>query len=123
MARQAYHGACSYAALLYTEAWYCAQPTPPETSKRQPARLGVCTKCTFCMQRLDTAPAGTMPGVDPAATPVCATTCIANAVHFDDLDDPDSEVARRVQEHKTVRLLEELIRGHGGDENRLIQRL
>jgi phenylacetyl-CoA:acceptor oxidoreductase subunit 1 len=102
--------ACPYRArhLIPTEQWYFAPPTPPEVHQRQPARVGVCTKCTFCMQRLDTAPAGARPGVEPVATPVCATTCIANAIHFGDLDDPDSEASKLVRLHKTVRLLEDL---------------
>ncbi|GIX47145.1 MAG: 4Fe-4S ferredoxin [Candidatus Tectimicrobiota bacterium] len=102
--------ACPYRArhLVLEERWYFGQPTPPEQARRQPARLGVCTKCTFCMQRLDAAPPGAVPGRDPAATPVCATSCIANAIHFGDLDDPQSSVSQLLRTHKTVRLLEAL---------------
>jgi phenylacetyl-CoA:acceptor oxidoreductase subunit 1 len=60
------------------------------------------------MQRLDAASPEARPGMHPLATPVCVTSCIANAIHFGDLDDADSQVSRLVHSHKTVRLLEEL---------------
>jgi phenylacetyl-CoA:acceptor oxidoreductase subunit 1 len=102
--------ACPYRArhVITAERWYFEQPTAPELHKRQANRVGVCTKCTFCMQRVDAAAAGMEPGTAPAVTPVCATTCIANAIHFGDFDDPHSYVSRLVREQQTVRLLEEL---------------
>lgn len=68
----------------------------------------MCTKCTFCMERLEAAWEGMKPGVHPDVTPVCASSCIAQAIYFGDLEDPESEVAKLVKEHRTVRLLEEL---------------
>lgn len=84
-------------------------PTPPELKTARPERVGIATKCTFCIERLDDGRRnGLRPGVDPEATPVCVASCIAGALHFGDLDDPRSEVARLVQSHRTVRLLDEL---------------
>jgi phenylacetyl-CoA:acceptor oxidoreductase subunit 1 len=51
---------------------------------------------------------GLQPGLDPEATPVCAGSCIANALHFGDLDDPNSRVSRLIRENKTARILEGL---------------
>ncbi|NJD56941.1 MAG: 4Fe-4S dicluster domain-containing protein [Nitrospirae bacterium] len=72
-------------------------------------RTGVCTKCTFCMSRIDEGlRQGLRPGMDDEASPVCVITCSAGALHFGDLDDPDSEVSVLIREHSTVRLQEEL---------------
>jgi phenylacetyl-CoA:acceptor oxidoreductase subunit 1 len=72
-------------------------------------RTGVCTKCTFCWPRVETGLAqGLRPGLDPEATPVCVRSCIANALHFGDLDDPNSVVSRLIRENKTTRILEGL---------------
>jgi phenylacetyl-CoA:acceptor oxidoreductase 27-kDa subunit len=68
----------------------------------------VMSKCTFCKHRVDKAPPGATPGVDPEYTPVCVSSCIANAMHFGDLDDPDSNVSRLREEHQPGVLLEEL---------------
>jgi Fe-S-cluster-containing dehydrogenase component len=51
---------------------------------------------------------GWVPGVHPDATPVCCGSCIANALHFGDLDDPGSNVSHYIRENKTARLSEEL---------------
>lgn len=72
-------------------------------------RIGVCTKCNFCLPLIDRALAkGLRPGVEPEATPVCVEHCIADALHFGDLDDPESEVSKMIRENGTARLLEEL---------------
>ena len=34
---------------------------------------------------------GLTPGVDPEATPACVNSCIADALHFGDADDPDEQ--------------------------------
>jgi Fe-S-cluster-containing dehydrogenase component len=48
---------------------------------------GVVDKCTFCVE-----------DIDAGREPVCVTTCPADALHFGDLDDPGSEVAKMIRE-------------------------
>ena len=58
-----------------------------EAKRRDDSRLGVATKCTFCVDRIDAGLAqGKTPGVDPEATPACVNSCIAQALSFGDLD-------------------------------------
>jgi phenylacetyl-CoA:acceptor oxidoreductase subunit 1 len=79
------------------------------TVAAQVDRVGVCSKCNFCLPRVDTGLArGLQPGVDPEASPACVISCSANALHFGDLDDPDSLVSQLIRESKTARLQEEL---------------
>lgn len=60
---------------------------------------GIATKCTFCVERIDGGIAQDLkPGVDPDATPVCVNDCIAGAMHFGDLNDPESNVSRLLAE-------------------------
>lgn len=72
-------------------------------------RIGICTKCDFCRQRLENGlKKGLRPGLDAEATPVCVNYCIAEAISFGDLDDPESPVCMQIKENRTVRLQEEL---------------
>ncbi len=72
-------------------------------------RDGVCTKCNFCMDRIDAGIArGRKPGVDADASPVCMISCSAGAIAFGDMEDPGDAAARLVRERKTARLQEEL---------------
>ena len=72
-------------------------------------RVGVCSKCNFCLPRVDAGMAkGLQPGVDPEATPLCVISCTAKALHFGNLDDHNSVVSRLIRENKTARLQEEL---------------
>ena len=72
-------------------------------------RIGLCTKCNFCSQLVDDGlRQGLTPGQDPEATPICVRYCIAEALHFGDLDDPESEVSRLIRDNKALRLHEEL---------------
>ena len=85
---------------------------PSETA--QPNRLGVATKCTFCVERIDAGLAmGLKPGADPAATPACVNSCIAGALHFGDADDPHSNVSQLLAENQFFRMHEELETGPG----------
>lgn len=68
-------------------------------------RIGTCTKCDFCRDRLQQGLAkGLTPGEDPGATPACVLNCSAQALAFGDLNDPASNVARLVRAHTTIRL-------------------
>ncbi len=83
--------------------------TRNEAQRSDPARVGVAQKCTFCIERIDDGLAqGLTPGVDPAATPACVNSCIADALHFGDLDNPDSNVSQMIRDNETFGMHEEL---------------
>jgi phenylacetyl-CoA:acceptor oxidoreductase subunit 1 len=89
-----------------------SDPSGSPTNRVEVERDGVCTKCNFCLPRLDAGLAqGLQPGVDPAASPACVVSCSANALHFGDLDDPTSAVSQLIRETKTARLQEDLNTG------------
>jgi phenylacetyl-CoA:acceptor oxidoreductase subunit 2 len=72
-------------------------------------RLGVAQKCTFCSDRIDFGiENGLTPGSDPRATPACVNACIADALHFGDLEDPSSNVSQLLRAHKSFRMHAEL---------------
>lgn len=104
--------ACPYLArhLIHEEeGFFPGGPTPAEKATARPERRGVMTKCTFCADRVDLGVAqGLKPGVDVDATPVCAVACIAGAIVFGDLDDPESQASKLIKERGGVRLMTEL---------------
>jgi Fe-S-cluster-containing dehydrogenase component len=66
------------------------------------------TKCTVCKERVDAGrDAGLVPGVDAAATPMCAVACIGGAIAFGDLDDATSRVAQLLAAGGAVPLMPE----------------
>lgn len=103
--------ACPYQArhLVPRQRYWFGAATAPELATYNPARVGICTKCEFCFHRVSEAPPGAMPGRDPAYTPVCASSCIANAIVFGDFERPDSPVSRLLAQHgEGVRMLPHL---------------
>ena len=103
--------ACPYQARYKTDdAEFAYGAAMPSEAKRFDAgRLGVATKCTFCADRVDAGLAqGLKPGVDHEATPACVNSCIARALHFGDLEDPQSNVAQLLAENQFFRMHEEL---------------
>jgi phenylacetyl-CoA:acceptor oxidoreductase subunit 1 len=83
--------------------------TEPEALRDDAERIAVATKCTFCVDRVDAGLArGQTPGVDPEATPACVDSCIANALAFGDLDDPDSKVSQLLVHNQHFRMHEQL---------------
>ncbi len=102
--------ACPYQArhLVPTARTYFDHATAPELATYDLGRVGICTKCEFCAPRVDQAPAGAVPGLDQAWTPVCASSCIANAIVFGDFDDSASPASRRLKEGTPQRMLEHL---------------
>ncbi len=100
--------ACPYLARTitrYDEVYAFAPELLPAASDRS----GICTKCNFCLPRVEAGLAqGLTPGVDAAASPNCVNFCIADAIHFGDLRDPSSNVSRLIQAKPTMRLQEDL---------------
>jgi phenylacetyl-CoA:acceptor oxidoreductase subunit 1 len=85
---------------------YCAVACPYDARFKV---NGVATKCTFCVGRIDAGLAkGLLPGVDPEATPACVNSCIAGALHFGDVEDPQSNLSRLLAENQSFRLNESL---------------
>ena len=85
------------------------QPISNEKELFDESRIGVATKCTYCIDRVDAGIAqGKTPGIDPEATPACVNSCIAFALHFGDADDPKSNVSQLLQENQHFRMHEEL---------------
>jgi phenylacetyl-CoA:acceptor oxidoreductase subunit 1 len=108
--------ACPYQARFKTLKPVSAYGAPMEneTKCRDDSRLGVATKCTFCVERIDAGVAnGETPGVDPQATPACVNSCIAKALAFGDLDDPRSNVSGLIAENRHFRMHEDLGTGPG----------
>jgi phenylacetyl-CoA:acceptor oxidoreductase subunit 1 len=104
--------ACPYQARFKIDASrfaYGAIAIENEIERADPHLIGVAQKCTFCVDRVDFGLAdGLTPGSDPRATPACVNACIADALHFGDLDDPDSNVSRLLREQQSFRMHEEL---------------
>jgi Fe-S-cluster-containing dehydrogenase component/DMSO reductase anchor subunit len=104
--------ACPYQARFKIDApslAYGAVAMENEIEREDPRRIGVAQKCTFCTDRIDFGLAtGLTPGRDPRATPACVNACIADALVFGDLDDPDSNVSRLLREQPNFRMHAEL---------------
>ena len=80
-----------------------------EKVQEHPERIGVSQKCTFCVDRIDDGLAlGLIPGIDHEASPVCVNSCIADALHFGDIEDGNSNVSKLLEQHKYFRMHEEL---------------
>ncbi|MEM4250895.1 MAG: 4Fe-4S dicluster domain-containing protein [Candidatus Bathyarchaeia archaeon] len=60
--------------------------------------IGVIEKCTWCIHRVE----------QGKILPACVEVCPAKALHFGDLNDPNSEVSRLLADGKYFRLLEDL---------------
>jgi len=105
--------ACPYhARVIYRYSHYFeadTQVTQKTGRKAHKNREGVCTKCNFCITRIeDGLKKNLIPGIDSEATPLCVVTCSCGALSFGDLDNPKSEVSNLIRENKTRRLNEEL---------------
>jgi phenylacetyl-CoA:acceptor oxidoreductase subunit 1 len=104
--------ACPYQARFLLRAphfAYGATAMPHEIESEDVSRLGVAQKCTFCVDRVDFGLAnGLTPGLDAPATPACVNACIADALYFGDIDDPNSKVSRLLREQRHFRMHEDL---------------
>jgi phenylacetyl-CoA:acceptor oxidoreductase subunit 1 len=80
-----------------------------EIEREDLARIGVAQKCSFCSDRIDFGIENDLtPGIDPRATPACVNSCIADALHFGDVDDPASNVSQLLRKSKNFRMHAEL---------------
>jgi phenylacetyl-CoA:acceptor oxidoreductase subunit 1 len=115
---------CAYCAVAcpYQARWkidrprfaYGAERMRNEAAREDPRRIGVAQKCTFCSDRVDAGLArGLTPGRDPEATPACVNSCIADALHFGDVEDPESNVSMLLRQHHNFRMHEEVGTGPG----------
>ena len=104
--------ACPYQArtIAHERAWYFGTPSRQEAQVFHDERVGVATKCTFCVDKIDEAAQtpGVVPGLDLEATPACAASCIAEALHFGDFADPQSNVSRLAAENASFQMHAEL---------------
>jgi phenylacetyl-CoA:acceptor oxidoreductase 27-kDa subunit len=109
--------ACPYQARFKTpigDFAYGKEPTDNERQRDDEAKRQVATKCTFCVERIDSGLAhGLKPGVNPEATPACVNACIAEALTFGDLEDPNSNVSQLLESNEHFRINEELGTGPG----------
>ena len=88
---------------------YGDEPNATEAKRFDPGRIGVAQKCTFCADRVDEGTAaGLTPGIDPDATPACVNSCIANALHFGDVEKITSNVSELLAENTYFLMHEEL---------------
>jgi Fe-S-cluster-containing dehydrogenase component len=73
---------------------------------------GVMEKCTYCVQRIRTAQIAAetegRPLKDGEVLTACQAVCPAEAIHFGDLSDSKSKVAKLRQDRRNYALLEEL---------------
>ncbi len=102
--------ACPYEARYKVdEPNYAFGETPTESEKLNMGKheIGVVTKCTFCIDRIDSGLAkGLKPGTDPEATPTCVQGCISGALRFGDIEDPESDVSKLLKENKWFQMHE-----------------
>jgi Fe-S-cluster-containing dehydrogenase component len=71
-------------------------------------RAKVVEKCTFCTHKLEKAVAdGKIDriGKDQEYTPACDLVCPVQARMFGDIDDPNSDISKRIKESNAVQLL------------------
>ncbi|MFQ5821656.1 MAG: 4Fe-4S dicluster domain-containing protein [Candidatus Heimdallarchaeota archaeon] len=100
--------ACPYGARTFyakMETYYGSEMTPYDKVVAEKFKPGTVVKCDLCRERVEKGlRRGLKPGVDPEATPICVISCITNARHFGDLDDPMSNVSKLVRERKGYQL-------------------
>jgi Fe-S-cluster-containing dehydrogenase component len=78
-------------------AWAC-----PYGAREMDQQAGVMKKCTLCVDRIYNE---NIPEQD--RVPACVRTCPANARHFGDLADPESDVSKMVAERGGIDLMPE----------------
>lgn len=88
--------ACPYSARRFN--WYKPEGYPEKTNELVPLRpVGVVEKCTMCVHRIRR-------GLQPR----CVEVCPVQARHAGDLNDPESEITKILEENMSFKLLEEV---------------
>jgi len=103
--------ACPYNARTFYKdhASYYSSPSVWEEKRYAEHTPGVVDKCDFCQARVeDGRKLGLTPGEDAEATPCCVVSCIASALTFGDIDNPESAVRKLIAERRGVQLLPEM---------------
>ncbi len=95
--------------IAHDRIWYYGSETVQERRVSHDERFGVAQKCTFCIDKVDEAKERSLtPGVDLDVTPACAASCIAQAIHFGDFNNPESNVSRLSGENANFQMHEQL---------------
>ncbi len=105
--------ACPYDARVIFRYRHCFEADTRLTQKTERKahknREEVCTKCNFCVTRIENGlEKNLIPGVDSDATPLCVVACSTGALSFGDLDDPQSHISQMIKERSTLRLFAQL---------------
>jgi len=88
--------ACPYGSRSFN--WSDPRPAIPALNSDYPTRTkGVVEKCTFCEERLA-----------KNQLPLCVEVCPQKALTFGDLNDPNSEIRRKLREQFTIQRKPEL---------------
>jgi molybdopterin-containing oxidoreductase family iron-sulfur binding subunit len=107
---------CPYKVRRFNWFDYRAPPDSPTHAAENPdvtvRSRGVMEKCTYCTQRIE----GARAQADKENRPIrngevvtaCQAACPTTAIVFGDLNDPESEVAKRRKSGRHYALLEEL---------------
>ena len=95
--------ACPYGALHFFEERGTVSvpgaPAQPEPSLPERYVRGAVSKCNYCVHKIDFGIENDLEvGVHPLATPACVVTCPLECRIFGDLDDPESNVNRYLDE-------------------------
>ncbi len=95
--------------------WFDFQPTDPvERMALNPDVVvrsrGVMEKCTFCVQRIQSARIDARRAGEPRieVQTACEQSCPAQAIYFGDATDPDGDIARLKQKSRAFQVLAEL---------------
>ncbi len=96
--------------------WYTYKTEPPLDEQFSPdvylRSRGIMEKCTFCIQRIreykEIAKDEKRPLRDGEVTPACAQSCPTRAIVFGDLNDPESRIARLVNDPRGYWIFEQL---------------
>ena len=107
---------CPYKVRRFNFLLYADWTTPTLKMARNPdvtvRSRGVMEKCTYCVQRINTARITAKREdrriKDGEAAPACQTACPTRAIVFGDLNDPNAEVARLKKEPRDYGVLADI---------------